>query len=116
MRHFSREDEAKREWMAQLDAPAWERAAVAAEEMASTPLGEAEAKAAWLAKLDAPTWGAAAQVLSATVSEAAAMRQLEDDCSSGVDTACDQLSYEERQSARGSHVWTFLRWVRPPPP
>ena len=92
--------------MAQLDAPAWERAAVAAEEMASTPLGEAEAKAAWLAKLDAPTWGAAAQVLSPRSRRRRRCVSWRT-TAGGVDTACDQLSYED-EAARVARTWTFF--------
>jgi hypothetical protein len=59
---LSREDEAKRAWLAKLDAPTWGAAAaavtaVASEVQTSAPVSEDAAKAAWLAKLDTPTWG-----------------------------------------------------------
>lgn len=70
------EDEAKREWLAKQEEPAWGRggAAAAPEDSAyvtpvpaAAPMAEAEAsseaaaKAAWLAKRGAPAWGAAAK-------------------------------------------------------
>ena len=64
---LSKEDEAKRAWLAKLDVPSWGAAASAVSSVASymqgsavqgsvvptAPKSEAEAKAAWLAKIDA---------------------------------------------------------------
>ena len=82
----SSEEEAKKAWLAKLDAPKWGKAAVAltgiaseavqlaemavacheGDEVACNNLSrEEEAKRAWLTKLDAPTWGAAAAAVSA---------------------------------------------------
>jgi hypothetical protein len=67
---LSREDEAKRAWLAQLDVPTWGAhvptlgaaaaavSAVASNVSASSTLSAEEiAKQAWLAKQDTPTWG-----------------------------------------------------------
>jgi len=65
---LSREDDAKRAWLAKLDVPTWGAAAaavtaVAAEvEMAPDSSAEEIAKQAWLARLDAPAWGSTASV------------------------------------------------------
>merc|ERR1719199_1581511 len=67
---LSREEEAKRAWLASLDVPTWGKSAAevaqltsecnAGYEAACDELSrEEEAKRAWLAKLDAPAWGAA---------------------------------------------------------
>jgi len=82
------EAEAKAEWLAKLDAPAWGAAAkamstVAAEAAQFQTLSEEcnegddkacdtlskedEAKQAWLAKIDVPSWGKAAEAMEAMV-------------------------------------------------
>merc|ERR1719310_986156 len=45
---LSREDEAKRAWLAKLDVPAWGKVSAAVSEEA--------AKAAWLARQESPAW------------------------------------------------------------
>ena len=83
-------EEAKRAWLAKLDAPAWGAAASAMRQVASQASQvqtltedcasgvelacdslslEEEAKLAWMKKLDAPSWGAAAAAVSAVASE-----------------------------------------------
>jgi hypothetical protein len=113
---LSREEEAKRAWLASLAVPTWgpPEEGTDASEVAQLEqdLGEAcdkgddvacesltreeEAKRAWLARLDAPIWGP-----RAGAADASEMAQLEQDCKMGVDTACAQLTREEE----AKRVW-----------
>lgn len=108
----------RKAWFETLDAPTWNKASAAMKEVASKgpawasaakavemvnevassgkDLSEEEAKKQWLAKLDAPEWGKAAQAVNEAATKASQMAKLEDDCSAGVDTACDVLSKEEQ--------------------
>merc|ERR1719217_251924 len=85
------DDEAKRLWLARLDAP-WGRAAAVVAELAEEALviekmtedkmTEEDAKKAWLARLDAPTWGAVAAAVAAVSTESVqgpAEKMTEDD-------------------------------------
>ena len=100
---ISMEEEAKRAWLKKLDAPLWGTAAAAVSQVAKgvvTPTGvvkmsEEEAKRAWLDRLDVPSWGRAAESLTNVVAEAAALQAMEADCQNQIDTACDQLSFED---------------------
>jgi len=79
---LSREEEAKRAWLASLDVPAWGAAAAAVSAVASqvsapAAVSEEEAKQAWLARLDAPTWGKG--VVSPTGGAAASPARLSED-------------------------------------
>ena len=86
---LSREEEAKRAWLAKLDAPTWGKAAqtlvdIAGQAGASAAMEEAceqgvfeacdgltheqEAKKQWLAKMDAPTWGAVTAAVASVAS------------------------------------------------
>ena len=58
-------------------------------------MSEEEAKRAWLDRLDVPSWGRAAESLTNVVAEAAALQAMEADCQNQIDTACDQLSFED---------------------
>merc|ERR1719247_2619420 len=72
---LSREEEAKRAWLARLEVPTWGPKA----------MSEEEAKKAWLARLDVPSWGEApAQTADMTAA-----------CEAGDAVACDELSREE---------------------
>merc|ERR1719197_1995460 len=60
------EEDAKKKWLASLDAPSWGQAVTAemtaacdaGDEVACDELSrEEEAKRAWLARLEVPTWG-----------------------------------------------------------
>merc|ERR1719486_1414128 len=84
--NLSREEEAKRAWLAKLDVPTWGNTAKMSEE---------QAKKAWLAKQDFPTWGKAATALASAASEAARMAEMTADCDAGDEVACDNLSREE---------------------
>jgi hypothetical protein len=71
---LSREEEAKRAWMAKVDAPTWSAAAAAVSAVATEvtePVGvtEEEAKRAWLARLDTPSWGTTSIPAPARMSE-----------------------------------------------
>ena len=97
---LSVEEEAKRAWIARLDAPTWGAVAAAVSEVAAAtgPAGGAdneEAKKLWLAKLDAPTWGKAAMALVDIAGQAGASAAMEEACEQGVFEACDGLSREE---------------------
>merc|ERR1719271_401114 len=70
---LSREEEAKRAWLAKLDAPTWGAAAAAVSAVATQVtemtnvdlpprMSEQEAKRAWLARLDVPSWGKGAKM------------------------------------------------------
>jgi len=70
---LSREEEAKRAWLARLDAPTWGAAAAAVSAVATQVtemtnvdlpprMSEQEAKRAWLARLDVPSWGTGAKM------------------------------------------------------
>merc|ERR1719217_1618623 len=85
------DDEAKRLWLARLDAP-WGRAAAVVAELAEEALviekmtedkmTEEDAKKAWLARLDAPAWGAVAAAVAAVSTESVqgpAEKMTEDD-------------------------------------
>ena len=70
---LSREEEAKRKWLASIDVPTWGQAASAATEIAAasqtsaasgSAADEDAAKQKWLARLDAPTWGQAATTIA----------------------------------------------------
>ena len=67
------------------DVPAWGAAAAAMTATQALSMTEVQAKA-WLAKLDAPVWGKAAKTLANFV-DAAALRQMEEDCTAGDDVA-----------------------------
>lgn len=92
---LSKEEEAKRRWLASIDVPTWGMIAKAAEQASAAAAAEASAKEAWLAKLDTPTWGKAAAAVMSVASEAAMMQALTDECASGVTTACDSLATED---------------------
>merc|ERR1719482_1135842 len=77
---LSREEEAKRAWLAKLDAPTWGAAAAAVSAVATQVtemtnvdlpprMSEEAAKRAWLARLDAPSWGKAAAQVAAAAQE-----------------------------------------------
>jgi hypothetical protein len=85
---LSREEEAKRAWLASLDTPTWGPAS-------SAKMSEEAAKKAWLASLDQPSWVSAARASANVASEAAYMAQMEEACYTGDDVACDELSREE---------------------
>merc|ERR1719473_711844 len=94
---LSREDEAKRAWLARQDVPTWVAPAavspVASEVSAASTQSAADiAKQAWLAKQDTPSWGAAATTLASAASEAAQMAAA---CDDGDTVACDSLSRED---------------------
>merc|ERR1719238_996434 len=74
---LSREEEAKRAWLAKQDVPSWGPGSPA------MAVDEDAAKRAWLAKLDVPQWG---QQVNAV---------LEEECYKGDETACETLSREE---------------------
>merc|ERR1719408_427460 len=59
---LSKEEAAKKAWLARLDLPTWG----AAQDVVATvaKMSEEEAKKAWLARLDVPSWGAAKAVVS----------------------------------------------------
>jgi len=118
---LSREEEAKRRWLARLDVPSWGKAASAVSELASqssardelvqacdegqveacdTLSREEEAKRAWLARLDAPSWGQAAKAMAEAARQAAEVEALAAGCDSGDDEACDILSREEEAKRR----------------
>merc|ERR1719199_1715924 len=84
--NLSREEEAKRAWLAKLDVPTWGNTAKMSEE---------QAKNAWLAKQDFPTWGKAATAFANAASEAAQMAEMTVACDEGDEVACDNLSREE---------------------
>ena len=94
---LSREEEAKRAYLARLDAPTWGAVAAAVSEVAAATVQGSEdvAKAAWLAKLDAPTWGKAAKALVDIAGQAGASAAMEKACDQGVEVACDGMSREE---------------------
>ena len=101
---LSKEDEAKKAWLARLDAPTWGAVAAAvttvAAEVAAQPTStatstEEAAKQAWLAKLDAPTWGKAASSLTEIAGASAVTQELTEKCDGGIVSACDALSNEE---------------------
>merc|ERR1719473_847351 len=95
---LSREDEAKRAWLAKLDVPTWGAAAAAVSAVATEltqPQSEEEAKKAWLATLDAPTWGKAAAALASTAADAAELAGMTAACDAGDEAACDSLTGEE---------------------
>jgi len=59
---LSKEETAKRDWLAKLDVSSWGAAAAAVSAVASgvvrdLPIEQAPSKAAWLARLDVPPWG-----------------------------------------------------------
>ena len=92
---LSRENEAKRAWLARLDAPTWgpkqeavlEEACISGDDVACDTLSrEDEAKRAWLAQLNPPKWGAK--------EEAALARMVAEACNSGDDEACGMISRE----------------------
>merc|ERR1719217_1556688 len=100
------DDEAKRLWLARLDAP-WGRAAAVVAELAEEALviekmtedkmTEDDAKKAWLARLDAPTWGKAAKMITKVVEEASDVQQMTEACDAiGEDTCESSLSREEK--------------------
>merc|ERR1719199_1194173 len=84
--NLSREEDAKRAWLAKLDVPTWGNTAKMSEE---------QAKKAWLAKQDFPTWGQAATAFANAASEAAQMADMTAACDEGDEVACDDLSREE---------------------
>jgi len=74
---LSKEEEAKKKWLAKIDVPSWGKAAAAMKEIGedevasvSSSMSEEEAKKAWLAKLDKPVWGQAAAAMTSIVAEA----------------------------------------------
>lgn len=98
---LSYEDEAKRAWLAILDAREWEKAADAVEAIAQTASigGDASqveaAKAAWVAELDPSTWARVAEALKVVAAEASQIGALTEDCDAGDDVACETLSKED---------------------
>ena len=93
---LSNDDDAKKEWLAQIDARKWGDAAAAVAEVAETPnLSEDAARAAWLARLDASTWGQAAAALASVVADATEIADLIDKCDTGDDVACEELTNED---------------------
>jgi len=86
---LSKEEEAKKRWLARLDVPTWGQAAAAVASVAadvtasaadlSPRLSEEEAKQRWLARLDAPTWGQAAAAVAIVAEEAAFSERLSED-------------------------------------
>jgi hypothetical protein len=118
---LSKEDEAKRRWLAKLDVPSWKRAAevttqvsdataataaldaqcLAGNDAACDALSAEEAaKKAWLAKLEASKWRPAAHVVKQVILDAAPMDALDAQCSEGDDKACDMLTREEEAKQR----------------
>lgn len=53
------------------------------------------AKEKWLAETGAPTWQAAADMMASKASEAEKMAEIEEQCETGDDEACEILSVEE---------------------
>jgi lipase chaperone LimK len=125
---LSKEEEAKKAWLAKLDVPSWGEAAEAMEAMveevaiASAPSGaseeeakaawlakldtpswgkmsEEEAKTRWLAKLDAPVWGQAAQAMTTLVAEASKIADLTEESEAG-DSAALALLAKENEAKR----------------
>merc|ERR1719482_1897964 len=109
--NLSNEEEAKRAWLANLDAPTWGAAAAAVSAVAEVTqpraaseeeakkawlaradapsfgntanMSEEQAKKAWLAKLDAPAWGKAAATVSSAAVAAAEMAEMTAACDEG---------------------------------
>ena len=101
---LSKEDQAKKDWLAKLDVPEWGAAATAVQHVAEAmiphpPSAETssleDAKAAWLARLDTPAWGSAAKAINTIAAEAAKMADLTSACESNVESACVELSKED---------------------
>jgi len=99
---LTREEAAKRAWLAKLDAPTWGAVAAGVSEVAAATsvasagkMTEDEAKKRWLERLDAPTWGQAANALLEVAGAAAVTADLAEKCESGEDAACDLLTREE---------------------
>ena len=119
---LSKEDEAKKAWLAKLDVPAWGKAAEAMQAMAVVDeaavvsntreeeakrawlakldvpswgkISEEEAKKRWLAKLDAPVWGQAAAAMALIVAEANKVADLTAESNAGDSAATDALAKE----------------------
>jgi len=99
---LSQEDEAKKQWLSRVDVPALDSAAKAIAQVSAVASAresrsqeEDEAKKAWLKRLDAPTWDEAAEVVKAVASDATEIAQLDEECATGDDEACDELSRED---------------------
>jgi len=98
---LSKEDEAKKAWLAKIDVPAWGKAATVVTELASVAAmmpDDAAAKAAWLAKIDVPKWGPAAEVIIGVMADAAQFAE----CDAGVaaeEVECAPLSEDEAKRA-----------------
>jgi hypothetical protein len=99
--NLSREEEAKRAWLAKLDVPTWGNTAKMSEE---------QAKKAWMAKHDFPTWGKAATVLSSAASEASQLAEMTAACDKGDEVACDNLSREEEAKRAWLAKQDFPTW------
>ena len=104
---LTNEEEAKKAWLARLDAPTWGAVAATVATVSATVAvpaapaatggmsAEEVAKQAWLAKLDAPTWGQASTALTEIAAGAVVMQDLTEKCDAGVEEACATLSSEE---------------------
>lgn len=115
--NVSKEEEAKKVWLAKLDVPLWGEAAEAMEAMATVEqveivsepnaseekktklvglakISEEDAKKAWLAKLDAPVWGQAATVMTSIVTEANKIAELTEEVEAGDSAAANMLAKE----------------------
>ena len=93
------EEEARKAWLAKLDAPSWAAAAKTVSDIAGVVAAESPseqaANAAKLNALDLPTLGKAASTLYAAVEDATEMANLLDECDVGNSIACLALSTEE---------------------
>ena len=93
---MSKEEEAKRAWLAQLNVQEWNKAAVFVSEIAAMQkMPERRLRALWLEKLDASTWGKAMAALSTAVEQTEEITDLIQMCEAGDTTACNTLSNEE---------------------
>jgi hypothetical protein len=79
---LSKEDEAKKAWLAKQDVPSWGK------------MSEEQAKQKWLAQRE-PAWGKAASAMIEVVAEAGKMADLTEKCEAGESAACDTLSKED---------------------
>jgi hypothetical protein len=119
---LSKEEDAKKAWLAKLDVPSWGKAAKALEAMAEEvmvelpprmseeeakvvwlakldvpswgKMSEEEAKEKWLTKLDAPVWGQAAKAMTTLVAEANKLEDLTKESEEGDSAALAALSRE----------------------
>ena len=109
---LSTEDEAKKAWLAKLDATTWGAVAAAVTEIWAEVTVAAfldqceqdvdqaryqqsmEARAAWLARLDAAAWDRASTALVDIAGDAAVISNLSERCACGEPQACKQLATE----------------------